>query len=66
MVNLLTLVGITQESHDFSRERFNKSTVNDLQIEVRDALVNANTEIDTSLQAMEDKINNKFDILDIN
>ena len=43
-----------------------KSTVNDLQIEVRDALVNANTEIDTSLQAMEDKINNKFDELNSN
>ena len=38
-----------------------KSTVEDLQIEVREALVNANTEIDTSLQVMENKINNKFD-----
>lgn len=38
-----------------------KSSVNDLQIEVREALVNANTQIDTSLQVIEEKINGKFE-----
>lgn len=42
-------------------EELIKSTVEDLQIEVREALVNANTQIDTSLQAIEDKINGKFE-----
>lgn len=43
-----------------------KSTVKDLQVRVKNALTNANTEIDTSLQALEDKINNKFNELNSN